>query len=187
MGLTGRVPRQDVVDPRSTARQQAKAVELAEGRDFDVPPPRKKWRTRQKEDYRTLWNSDLSRALRATDVPVVLRLFDLRDDYDRAQEAYRNEPMIEGSQGQDVLSPMGRHALSLEASLAKLEDRLGLSPAARARLGLAQAQEQMSWKQLMASLASPEPARELPEGSAEVVSVEREGADEDWSSGFVEE
>jgi len=48
----------------------------------------------------------------------------------------------EGSQGQQILHPLARMLLDIETKLMPLEDRLGLSPEARLRLGLAVAETQ---------------------------------------------
>ena len=45
--------------------------------------------------------------------------------------------IVPGSQGQEVLHPAARHLDSIEKELRAIEDRLGLNPEARARLGLA--------------------------------------------------
>jgi len=48
--------------------------------------------------------------------------------------------MTEGSQGQSVANPVARLLLDIEGKLPGLEDRLGLNPEARLRLGLAAAE-----------------------------------------------
>lgn len=50
--------------------------------------------------------------------------------------------LVVGSQGQDVLNPLLRAVQDIEAKLVALEDRLGLSPEARVRLGIAAAEHQ---------------------------------------------
>jgi len=48
----------------------------------------------------------------------------------------RDGAMILGSQGQEVLHPASRALDSVEKELRAIEDRLGLNPEARARLGI---------------------------------------------------
>lgn len=48
--------------------------------------------------------------------------------------------LVVGSQGQDVLNPLVRVAQDIETKLVALEDRLGLSPEARLRLGITAAE-----------------------------------------------
>jgi len=55
---------------------------------------------------------------------------------DIAQSGY----LVVGSQGQDVLNPLARVLQDLETKLVALEDRLGLSPEARLRLGITAAE-----------------------------------------------
>jgi len=58
------------------------------------------------------------------------RRYGILDDIDKA--GY----LVPGSQGQDVLNPLVRVLQDLEQKLIALEDRLGLSPEARLRLGI---------------------------------------------------
>jgi len=57
--------------------------------------------------------------------------------------------ITEGSQGQDVAHPAARLLISTEAMLPALEDRLGLSPEARLRLGLAAVESKSKLDQFM--------------------------------------
>jgi P27 family predicted phage terminase small subunit len=64
-----------------------------------------------------------------------VQLLDRRDYFLRVldEEGW----MKVGSQGQEVLHPLARQLDSLEGKLVPLEDRLGLSPEASVRLGIA--------------------------------------------------
>ena len=83
------------------------------------------------------WASDVSQAFDAgSDLPMLERLFQLRDDRERAHRAYRKDPLIQGSQGQSVLNPMAQVVKTCDSEIRALEDRLGLNPQARLRLGI---------------------------------------------------
>jgi phage terminase small subunit len=78
---------------------------------------------------------------------AVTRLWQLYDLRDKHYEAYRKHPLVDGSQGQKVLNPLGRQLTTLETQIQALEDRLGLNPKAQIALGI-------SWAQGQAQLAS---------------------------------
>lgn len=73
---------------------------------------------------------------RHSDLPALGRLFVFYDEAGRADRAFRKQPFIEGSQGQPVVNPMGGRSLALEPHIRALEDRFGLSPLARLKLGV---------------------------------------------------
>jgi phage terminase small subunit len=80
---------------------------------------------------------------------AVTRLWQLYDLRDKHYLAYRKHPLVDGSQGQKVLNPLGRQLTTLETQIQALEDRLGLNPKAQIALGISWAQGQ----QQLASLA----------------------------------
>jgi hypothetical protein len=83
-----------------------------------------------------LWSSPLAGLVKPTDVPALRRLFDYRHQLIDAQRAYGEEPVAVGSMGQPVLSPYAAEIHRLEGVIVKLEDRFGLTPLARLRLGV---------------------------------------------------
>jgi P27 family predicted phage terminase small subunit len=88
-------------------------------------------------EWLAFWTSALSEAVdQATDLPVVRRLFRMRDEYRRADRAHREQRVVEGSMKQPVPSPGWKMMKDLEGQMVALEDRLGLSPKARAQLGI---------------------------------------------------
>jgi P27 family predicted phage terminase small subunit len=86
------------------------------------------------EAWRDYWRSDVAVVERKEQVPAIRRLFVLRQRFEDAIAAAGLT--TEGSQGQVVRDPVGEHALALAAQVLKLEVELGLTPMARARLGL---------------------------------------------------
>jgi Phage terminase, small subunit len=98
--------------------------------------PKPHWSREVREAWDELWVSPLGGEIRATDLPALRRLFELRHLQAEAMAAMSAEPMVIGSTGQPVLSPFAAEVHRLEAAIAKLEDRFGLTPLARLRLGV---------------------------------------------------
>lgn len=94
------------------------------------------WQPVVVEAWAELWSSPLAGLIRPTDLPALRRLFDLRNRLIWAYDAYDENPTTTGSMGQSVLSPFAAEAHRLEAEIEKLEDRFGLTPLARLRLGV---------------------------------------------------
>lgn len=74
--------------------------------------------------------------MKPTDGPALRRLFDLRDRLVKALEALDAEPIVVGSTGQPTMSPWAAEVHRLEAAVSKLEDKFGLTPLARLKLGV---------------------------------------------------
>jgi P27 family predicted phage terminase small subunit len=91
--------------------------------------------------WTAIWTAGHGFYNEATDLYVIERYVSLQ--VRRAMLMARLELdgyITEGSQGQDVAHPAARLLLDVEGKLPALEDRLGLSPEARLRLGLAVAE-----------------------------------------------
>jgi len=101
--------------------------------------------------WQQLWSSSVSRAWDvAVDGIVVERYLDTFRRWTAAKEQLErlNSPITMGSQGQPVLHPITRYIDSLESRLAQLEKELGLTPMARARLGLTIGTAQLTAEQI---------------------------------------
>lgn len=102
------------------------------------------------QTWREYWESALANVGdEHTKRAAVTRLWQMYDLRDKHYEAYRRAPLVDGSQGQKVLNPLGRQLNTLETQIMQLEDRLGLNPKAQISLGISWAQGQ----QQLASLA----------------------------------
>ncbi len=103
-----------------------------------LPPGNPDWVPDVLEAWSEFWSSPLAdpHVLKPTDTPALRRLFDLRDRLAKAQAQFDEEPMSAGSMGQPTLSPWAAEIHRLEAEVDKLEDRFGLTPLARLRLGV---------------------------------------------------
>jgi len=82
------------------------------------------------------WASPLAALVIEADHPALERLFELYDERARAWREYREHRVVEGSQGQPVANPLFRVAMALDVEVRALEDRYGLTPAARLKLGI---------------------------------------------------
>jgi len=124
-----------------------KSVEV--GRIATVPTPPAGLSKTHREDWTTYWESDVARAARPVHVPVVSRLFVLRNERDEGYRKVRRDGhYIGGSQGQPVLNPMLRRIAECDAEIRQLEDRLGLNPRSMALLGAHFAAAQRSLEDL---------------------------------------
>ena len=78
----------------------------------------------------------------------------MRAHWEAAIQIASGEPKVEGSQGQMRPNPFYGTALQLEAAILRLENELGLTPKARAALGLTAAQAGLTVQQINERLAS---------------------------------
>jgi hypothetical protein len=103
-----------------------------------APLPAEHWAPEVAEGWHELWSSPLAdpKVLKPTDVPALRRLFEFRHQLVLARQRFDAEPEVVGSMGQPVLSPWAGEIHRLEGVISKLEDRFGLTPLARLRLGV---------------------------------------------------
>lgn len=94
------------------------------------------WSPEVAEAWSEFWSSPLAGVVKETDLPALRRLFRYRELTAQAAEHFAAHPMSLGSMGQSVLSPWAQEMHRLEAEVQKLEDRFGLTPMSRLRLGV---------------------------------------------------
>ena len=94
------------------------------------------WSDATSEAWVELWASPLAAHYKPSDVSALRRLFGYRQRLDDALERAEAQPESLGSTGQMVISPWHAEIHRLEAAIGKLEDRFGLTPLARIRLGV---------------------------------------------------
>jgi P27 family predicted phage terminase small subunit len=101
-----------------------------------VPRADGAWLPKTRGMWREFWRDPLSASIAPTDIPVLRRLFRLRDRWERAMDATEVEIVVRGSEGQVRVHPLADYCSKLEAAMIRLETELGLTPMARARLGI---------------------------------------------------
>ena len=86
--------------------------------------------------WRAYWGSEVSGVAAEVDLPAIGRLFGLYAQHERAAAVVEQALVVKGSTGQVRVNPLAGHMLQLESAILRLENELGLTPAARARLGI---------------------------------------------------
>lgn len=118
-----------------------------------TPLPVSGWLSATKAEWAALWDDAIAGAYAlATDLPALRRLFGLRDQRARYAAAVAKEPLVEGSQGQPVAHPLAKQIPVLDTEIRQLEDRFGLNPQARLRLGIKFSESQQRIADLTADL-----------------------------------
>lgn len=139
---------------------------------LDVPIPPEGMHPAVVRQWEAFWVSDVTRVLAETDLPAVERLFLYRSEWWEVHDAYRaledGQVIVLGSAKQLTFHPTADRLLKLEAVIDKLESQLGLTPMARARLGVTLAQNQLTWQQVAAGKPTGQQAITIPTDTKEL-------------------
>ncbi len=104
----------------------------------EMPPYPKAILKVTRERWAAYWSHEVSTVACEVDLPMVERLHRRYDERERAYREIRKVGRLtKGSQGQIILHPLLKYINECEQEIRQLEDRLGLSPAARLRMGAA--------------------------------------------------
>ena len=124
----------------------------------EMPPYPKSILKVTKQLWATYWQSEIAVVATAVDLAIVERLHRRYDERERAyREVRKSGRLAIGSQGQKVLHPLLKYIDQCEQEIRQLEDRLGLSPHARLRMGATLAGAKRTLEQVNASLDGAEP------------------------------
>lgn len=124
--------------PDDQRQRHPKPVVVPLGSPPDVPSPPPKLLKATRQAWDRYWESDVARAVTPAEWSVVERYFTYADEHARALSVLRRgHRTVEGSRGQVRLNPLADYLSRLESSMVRLETELGLTPMARARLGIA--------------------------------------------------
>jgi P27 family predicted phage terminase small subunit len=87
-------------------------------------------------EWDRLWVSDVAQFWKPSDASTVERLVEAKDERLRLRRACRKQRTVAGSMGQPTLNPLNSALKDAIREIEWCEDRLGLNPASRQRLGL---------------------------------------------------
>jgi len=120
-----------------------------------VPQADVAWRESTVERWTFFWGSPLASQVEPSDEGAFRRLFKLYDELDRLWDAVEETGrVVVGSQGQPRPNPLFKQIETFQAEARQMEDRFGLSPLSRLRLGITFADAQASLDGLNARLAA---------------------------------
>lgn len=130
-----------------------------------------------REVWRSFWSSSLPQLLTAADHVALLRLFGMYDERERLDRQFRRSPFVTGSTGQTVAHPSAKLVASLDGRIVALEDRFGITPLARMKLGIAVGEAARSLEDLNSEFDEDLNGEEIDPrvGSIEVAEVETGG------------
>ena len=106
-------------------------------REVPAVPRGERWLAVTRERWEAFWGSPVASIVDAeSDLPALGRLWAMYDELERCRRAFRAQRYVKGSAGQQRLNPVADHIRALEPLIRALEDRFGLTPQARLRLGI---------------------------------------------------
>jgi len=108
-------------------------------RDGVPPPPRpngKPLLSSIGQAWVAFWTSDISGLVLDADRHSLDRLFVMYDLRERMMRAFHDKPFTQGSTGQTVVHPAAKEIASLDARIKGDEERFGITPASRLKLGI---------------------------------------------------
>ena len=91
-----------------------------------------------RDSWEAFWQTpELAGLVKPADRAALDRLFRNYDLRERLERIFRKQPFVTGSTGQDVINPAAKEIGSLDGRIIALEDRFGITPMARLKLGIA--------------------------------------------------
>lgn len=137
-------------DTKQDQRASRKLKQVADS-GLEIPEAEASWLPEIAEQWQDFWTTDLSNAIDKAQLPVLKRLFRLRNEHQMLLDiAMQEDYFTAGSTGQLKIHPARDELRKLEPLIVALEDRLGLSPKAKANLGLATGQAMLTVEHLNA-------------------------------------
>jgi len=140
----------------------------------EVPEPPEGLKPQSVAIWEGFFRSGVARVVDiGSDMGVLRRWIQAVDEYETHLAVLKEEgPTVIGSAGTPVLSPTARYVAQLEGQIGRLEKELGLTPMARARLGLAIAEAELTAEQINAMAASRGAVSGGGDGDDDLIDVE---------------
>jgi P27 family predicted phage terminase small subunit len=147
----------------------------ANGSAPEIPKPPARLGKVAKELWEIYWTAPISGAVERPDHYALKRWIESVNERERLLKAVQKATTVRGSTGQPVLNPLAKRLDQLEGQIERFERQFGMTPKARADLGIAAGNAAMTAEQLnrMASDAPDEDGDDQTEtidGEAEEIS-----------------
>ena len=125
---------------RRAARTEGKVVLDPRPSSGDPPPmprfPVGRPLAATRELWERFWRSPIAQIVSESDWPRLERWIVYNDEWRRAMRGLQRERLVLGSMGQPVINPLADYAMKLECQIAAVEEKFGLTPLDRMRLGI---------------------------------------------------
>lgn len=172
MGKRGKAP----TGKRAEKDRNAPAIVVQINEEATTSPPPPDLHPAVVEAWNAYMASGVAKVLDQVDLPLLRRWAHAYDQWlTTSAEVKDHGPYVQGSMGQPVLSPEVKYLKGLESDIQKYEGELGMTPMARARLGLTVAEGQLTAAQLnemAAERRALDQESDRPALEAEVVEIE---------------
>jgi P27 family predicted phage terminase small subunit len=133
---------------RPQGHREQKVVELRTVPATEIPKPPARLSKRSRELWDEFWRSNVAGAVEPPDLYALKRWIQSVDERDRLLAVVQKATTVRGSQGQPVLNPLAKRLDQLEGQIERFERQFGMTPKARADLGIATGQAAMTAEQL---------------------------------------
>ena len=114
------------------------------------PPPGLLKETRAR--WESYWLSQIAAATLPTDHQGLYRWIVNVDEWTRAMRGLRRKRIVAGSMGQPTLNPLASYVASREAAIKDAEEKYGMTPLSRMKLGIAVGQAKLTAAELNKAL-----------------------------------
>lgn len=143
-----------------------------------VPEPPCELTPAATEVWEDFWHGQTSKIVDVSDHFALRRWIEAVDEREGLIGPVRENPTVDGSQGQPVINPLAKRLAELETRIERTEIQFGMTPKARADLGVAAGTAAMTAEQLNKM------AQEGPSGDQDGDGKTLEGEAEEIPEGF---
>ncbi len=149
------IPKPKETRQRWAKRQEVGLIKVDPTAKVVIPKAPKGLLKASRDRWESYWLSPVSKAVDiGADGGRLERWIRAVDEWHRVGETFRASRVVKGSMGQPVLNPLATYMATLESTIARAEQELGLTPMSRAKLGIVIGQEALTVEALNRSLSS---------------------------------
>lgn len=133
---------------KHSSPEPSNVVPLTAVPTLSIPDPPIRLTKVAKEVWESFWSSEVSRVVDTSDHYALRRWIQAVNDREKIAAKVRKMPLVDGSQGQPVMNPLAKRLGSFDAEILKFEIQFGMTPKARADLGVSAGTAAMTAAQL---------------------------------------